>query len=153
MGDKEHHVHFSGGSGLTFNNIMIQPQRHGFLDAHLGFLQLHHRYHMEFSIPWNTCIHNENKTKPAAVIEDTGNPNCKIIDFTVEKDDLKLKVELLAYQEFLKEAVRVKCCESGAPLTVTLKARVLGKDKGTPVLKNGVRSIAIEADDDDDLSD
>jgi len=40
----EHHVHFSGGSGLgKDNNIMIQPQRHGHIDAHLGFLQLYHR--------------------------------------------------------------------------------------------------------------
>lgn len=45
MGDKEHHVHFSGASGLgKDNNIMIQPQRHGHIDVHLGFLQLHHRF-------------------------------------------------------------------------------------------------------------
>lgn len=43
----EHHVHFSGGSGLgKDNSIMIQPQRHGQIDAHLGFLQLYHRSHI-----------------------------------------------------------------------------------------------------------
>lgn len=44
--DLEHHVHFSGASGPGKDNkIVIQPQRHGQIDVHLGFLQLHHRLH------------------------------------------------------------------------------------------------------------
>ena len=46
----EHHVHFSGGSSLgKDNNIMVQPQRHGQIDAHLGFLQLYHRSDFSFT--------------------------------------------------------------------------------------------------------
>ncbi|XP_012062069.1 PREDICTED: uncharacterized protein LOC105625345, partial [Atta cephalotes] len=89
MGDKEHHVHFSGGSGFgKDNNIMIQPQRHGHIDAHLGFLQLYHRYHVEFSVPWNTCIHPDEKTVAPAVIAGSHNANCHIVDFAQEKDGL-----------------------------------------------------------------
>ncbi|KAK0183054.1 hypothetical protein PV327_001132 [Microctonus hyperodae] len=153
MGEKEHHVHFSGGSGLGFNNIMIQPQRHGHLDAQLGFLKRHHRYHIEFSIPWNGCIHNEGKSYVPAIIVNNLNHNCRVNDVTQEKDDLRLKVELLAYHEFLKELIQLKCCESGTPLNITLKARVLSKDKGTPLLRNGIRSIGIETNDDDDDDD
>ncbi|XP_034945037.1 uncharacterized protein [Chelonus insularis] len=152
MGEKEHHVHFSGGSGLGFNNIMIQPQRHGHLEAHLGFLQRHHRYHIEFSVPWNRCIHGDNKTEVPAIVVDNTNPNCRVNDVHQERDDLRIKLELLAYQEFLKERIQLKCCESGTSLNITLKARVLSKDKGTPVLRNGIRSIRVEADDEDDVS-
>ncbi|KAL0114707.1 hypothetical protein PUN28_011781 [Cardiocondyla obscurior] len=93
MGDKEHHVHFSGGSGLgKDNNIMIQPQRHGHIDVHLGFLQLYHRYHIEFSVPWNTCIHPEEKTAAPAVIAGHHNANCHIVDFAQDKDGLRYKI-------------------------------------------------------------
>ncbi|KAG8035306.1 hypothetical protein G9C98_006752 [Cotesia typhae] len=154
MGEKEHHVHFSGGSGLGFNNIMIQPQRHGHLDAHLGFLQRHHRYHIEFSVPWNKCIHVDGKSKVPAMIVDNSNLNCIVNEVSQEKDDLRIKLELLAYHEFLKEIIQLKCCESGTPLNITLKARVLSRDKGTPMLRNGIHSIGIEAseDDEDDVS-
>ncbi|KAF7381555.1 hypothetical protein HZH68_015332 [Vespula germanica] len=153
MGDKEHHVHFSGASGLgKDNNIMIQPQRHGHIDVHLGFLQLHHRYHVEFSLPWNMCVHGE-LLAPAVVVCNHHNPDCHIIDLMQEKDGLKLKIELLAYKErILKEEVQVMCCKSGTPLKILLNARVLGKDKGTPLLRNGIRSVAVEGIDKDEIS-
>ncbi|XP_015513896.1 adipose-secreted signaling protein [Neodiprion pinetum] len=155
MGEKEHHVHFGGGSGVgKDNNIMIYPQRHGHLDVHLGFLQLYHKYHVEFSVPWNLCIQDEGKTLAPAVIVDIPNTNCRVIDFAHDKDGLRLKVELLAYKEkLLKEEIQVMCCKSGNPLKILLNARVLGKGKGTPLLRNGVRSIGIEGDDDDEVSD
>jgi len=69
----EHHVHFSGGSGLRKDNdIMIQPQRHGHIDAHLGFLKLHHRLRiykkvrtcnvlLRFSRDWKSLFINVNE--------------------------------------------------------------------------------------------
>jgi len=137
----EHHVHFSGGSGLRKdNNIMIQPQRHGHIDAHLGFLKLHHRlrirlrvikriypfvptisrdwksmfastytkkytrivrlerwsirvclcrYHIEFSVPWSTCIHPEGGKVTPELIVGNYNANCRIIDLVQERDGLR----------------------------------------------------------------
>ncbi|GAB1867398.1 Adipose-secreted signaling protein [Camponotus japonicus] len=154
MADKEHHVHFSGGCGLgKDNNIMIQPQRHGHIDAHLGFLQLHHRYHIEFSVPWNTCIHPERKMVAPAIIAGNHNALCYIVLLAQEKDSLKLKIELLAYKEkILREEVEIICCPSGTPLKIVLNARVLAKDKGTPLLRNGIRSIGIEGVDEDEVS-
>ncbi|XP_043269458.1 uncharacterized protein [Venturia canescens] len=155
MGDKEHHVHFSGGSGMgKDNNIMIQPQRHGHIDAHLGFLQLHHRYHIEFSVPWNVCIHGEGQSMAPAVVVGNSNPNCSVIDFAQDKDGLRLKVDLLAYKEkIIKEEVQLMCCKSGSPLNILIHARVLGKDKGTPLLRNGIKSVAIVANEDDEDED
>lgn len=66
---------------------------------------------------------------------------------------IRLKVELLAYKEkILKEDIKVMCCPSGTPLKIVLNARVLAKDKGTPLLRNGIRSIAIEGVDEDEIS-
>ncbi|XP_003428159.1 UPF0687 protein C20orf27 homolog [Nasonia vitripennis] len=152
MGDKEHYVHFSSASGAGCNNIVVQPLRHGHLNVNLGFLQIHHRYHVEFTVPWNTCvIHPEGN--PAAPAMPTGEPNsnCRVIGFNQDRDDLRLKVELFVHTErFLKEEFQITCCEKGAPLTIYLNARIFGKDQGTPVLRNGIRSIGVEDDAEED---
>ena len=44
------------------------------------------------------------------------------------------------------------CCPSGTPLKIVLNARVLAKDKGTPLLRNGIRSIAVEGTSEDEMS-
>lgn len=63
-------------------------------------------------------------------------------------------IELLAYKEKkLKEEVEIMCCSLGTPLKIVLNARVLAKDKGTPVLRNGIHSIAVENANEDDVSD
>lgn len=35
-------------------------------------------------------------------------------------------------------------------MTIYLNARVFGKDQGTPILRNGIRSVAIEEEEEDD---
>jgi len=77
------------------------------------------------------------------------------IESAVETIDsfIRLKVELFAYKEkMLKEDVEVMCCPSGTPLKIVLNARVLAKDKGTPLLRNGIRSIAVEGIKEDEVS-
>lgn len=88
-----------------------------------------------------------------AIVKGPTNPNCHIIDLRQEKEGLKLKVELLADKEkILKEQVQVMCCMMGTPLSIQLNARVLGKDKGRPLLRNGIRSVRIERSDEDEVS-
>jgi hypothetical protein len=53
-------------------------------------------------------------------------------------------------ERFLKEEFQITCCEKGAPLTIYLKARIFGKEQGTPILRNGIRSVAIEQDVEED---
>ncbi|XP_071866074.1 adipose-secreted signaling protein isoform X2 [Bombus fervidus] len=131
---------------------MVQPQRHGQIDAHLGFLQLYHRYHVEFLIPWNLCTHKERKSSVPAIVTGTHNPNCHIVDLMSEKESLKLKIELLAYKEkILKEEVQILCCKSGSPLKIQLNSRVLGQDKGRPLLRNGIRSVGVEQSNEDEV--
>ncbi|KAL7300140.1 hypothetical protein TKK_0007142 [Trichogramma kaykai] len=148
MSDKDPYVHFSSASGAGCNNIVVQPLRHGHLNVSLGFLQINHRYHVEFTVPWNTCVlqpEGGSHTEPAMISGETTNSNCRVIDFTRERDDLRLKVELFAQTErFLKEKFQIKCCEGGSPLTIYMNARVFGKGQGTPVLRNGIRCVGVE---------
>uniref|UniRef100_A0ABD2XB81 Adipose-secreted signaling protein n=1 Tax=Trichogramma kaykai TaxID=54128 RepID=A0ABD2XB81_9HYME len=105
-------------------------------------------YHVEFTVPWNTCVlqpEGGSHTEPAMISGETTNSNCRVIDFTRERDDLRLKVELFAQTErFLKEKFQIKCCEGGSPLTIYMNARVFGKGQGTPVLRNGIRCVGVE---------
>lgn len=54
-------------------------------------LHIYFRYHIEFSVPWNICIHTEKQTAAPAVIAGNYNANCHIVDFTQEKDTLRYK--------------------------------------------------------------
>ncbi|KAJ8684300.1 hypothetical protein QAD02_020092 [Eretmocerus hayati] len=135
----EHYVHFSSASGAGCNNIVVEPLRHAHLKVHLGFLQIYHRYHVEFTVPWNTCV-NQTESRPAEPAKSIAvpNSNCQIINLTQDRNDiLRLKVELLAKnQGLLKEELQIKCCDSGQPLTIHLSARIFGKDQGTPILRS-----------------
>lgn len=65
----------------------------------------------------------------------------------------RLKIELLAYKEkILKEEVQILCCKSGSPLKIQLNSRVLGQDKGRPLLRNGIRSVGVEQSNEDEVS-
>lgn len=50
---------------------------------------LYFRYHIEFSIPWNKCIHLEKKPVAPAMITEKYNANCHIIDTVQDKDGLR----------------------------------------------------------------
>jgi len=56
------------------------------------YVYMYFRYHIEFSVPWNTCIHPEEKTVAPAVIAGNHNANCHIVDFAQEKDSLRYKI-------------------------------------------------------------
>lgn len=63
--------------------------------------------------------------------------------------------QLFAYKEkLLHEKVCLLCGEKKAnSLTFVFHARVLGNGKGTPFLKDGIKCIGLEPDEDDDSSD
>jgi hypothetical protein len=74
------------------------------------------------------------------------------------KNDLikyKISVELFAHKEkLLKEQICLHSSQNPSQtLTLVFHSRVLGKGKGTPFLKNGIKCIGIEMDEDEDNSD
>lgn len=61
-------------------------------------MYIYYRYHIEFSVPWNTCVHPERKVVAAAIIAENHNPNCYIVDLAQEKDGLKYKIYTFFYK-------------------------------------------------------
>lgn len=55
-------------------------------------MYIYFRYHIEFSVPWNTCIHPEKKLTAPAIIAENHNANCHIVDLTQDKDGLRYKI-------------------------------------------------------------
>lgn len=53
---------------------------------------IYFRYHIEFSVPWNICIHPERKLVAPAIIVENHNANCHIVDLAQEKDGLRYKI-------------------------------------------------------------
>jgi len=64
----------------------------------------------------------------------------------------QISVELFAHKEkLLKERIHLHSSHNvSQTLDIVFHARVLGKGKGTPLLKNGIKCIGIELDEDED---
>lgn len=157
MSEKEQHrVHF-GEDADSFgkdNEIVIQKRDDGQLTAHLGFLQVGHRYELRLTLPksqYEMCGATELKE---SVSQKVPNVNCRLLAVSSDKKDIILKLELFAYKEkLLKEELRLERCDTKSLLTLVVLARVLGRGKGTPLLRNGIRCIGVELDDESEASD
>ncbi|XP_069686174.1 adipose-secreted signaling protein [Periplaneta americana] len=157
MSEKEHHrVHF-GEEADTFgkdNEIVVQKPDDGKYTAHLGFLQVGHRYSILVTLPKNLCQISESpEWREANKSQNVPNVNCKFLSVSKGDTGVILKLELFAYKEkLLKEELCLECSDSTL-LTLTLMARVLGRGKGTPLLRNGIKCIGVELEDESEASD
>ncbi|XP_035902158.1 UPF0687 protein C20orf27 homolog [Anopheles stephensi] len=170
MVDSPHHVHFDQAvinDGLHDNSIIYQVAPDGTsLTVHLGFLQINHRYRIELTVPAQ-AIKDAGFTvdgNSAFVAQDVAVPNvhCRLLEFPSRTVDVKgvdhfaVTIEFFAHKEkLLKE--RLHLCgkeDSERRLELILVARVLGKGKGTPMLRNGIHCIGVEkTDEESEMSD
>ncbi|XP_053695928.1 UPF0687 protein C20orf27 homolog [Sabethes cyaneus] len=166
----DHHVHFDAtviNDELHDNTIIYKVSPGGdSIMVHLGFLQIKHRYRIELKIPayilQEKNLEVETNTNPK--VDDCKHPNinCRMLEFSTEaipdKDGKKyydVKVELFAHKEkLLREMILVDGSEnSSLKFKLMLVARVLGRGKGTPMLRDGIHLIGVENDEDSELSD
>ncbi|XP_059621587.1 adipose-secreted signaling protein [Phlebotomus argentipes] len=156
-----HHVHFDGSIKENLeadNSIGYQKSGEDAVTVHLGFLQINHRYLLELQLPTNVLpaflsgeritIARDERTIP--------NVNCKFIEFSGKmKGHFDLKIEFMAHKEKLlrEELHLVNVQNTDEKLKLVLSARVLGRGKGTPMLRNGVHCVGIEADEESEASD
>ena len=135
--DASLHVHFpdddeeSGDRVDDKKSIRVQPSGADRALVHLGFMQVHHRYSVEFALPRDLLPAGEHVSQ-----EETEPPclNCRLID---ANDDLggegvKVKVEFSAVKAKLQKETIVLVAndangEVAKRLTLVLQARVLGK--------------------------
>lgn len=137
--------------------IQVQISNELVVNIHLGFLQVNYKYEIKFSFESSEWIENEFDLNSSC----TNDSHAQIIEIrsNAKDDDDKTVFEhqvtahLFAFKEkFLKQTVSLLPLNqtSNKVLTLIFNARVLGKDKGTPLLKNGVQSIGYCPDEDDD---
>uniref|UniRef100_A0A1B6M325 Adipose-secreted signaling protein n=1 Tax=Graphocephala atropunctata TaxID=36148 RepID=A0A1B6M325_9HEMI len=146
-----HKVHFEVDRDLVGKDNEITVQKKGDkIDVHLGFLQVNHRYKINFSIPKSLC---ESKADDPVTLLGIDNPHLQVISATTSQDLIDLHLELYAHKEKLMvEEFGFCLSDLTNPITVVLVARVLGKGKGTPLLKNEIHVIHAPPDVDSDSS-
>uniref|UniRef100_A0A1L8DDR1 Adipose-secreted signaling protein n=1 Tax=Nyssomyia neivai TaxID=330878 RepID=A0A1L8DDR1_9DIPT len=157
-----HHVHFDESAIRENlegdNSIVYQKNGEESIMIHLGFLQINHRYLLELQLPVNVspaflfgeriAIARDERTLP--------NVNCKFIEFTGKLNDhYNIQVEFFAHKEKLlrEELHLVNIHNFEDKVKLVLSARVLGRGKGTPMLRNGIHCIGVEADEESEGSD
>ncbi|XP_067643708.1 uncharacterized protein [Eurosta solidaginis] len=157
----DHHVRFDTANLKDDfeSDSCVTYQRSGdTIIISLGFLQINHRYLIDLKFPL-TLFENIG-TKPGGqfVPDITTVPNlhCRITEFSGLKHDdehdfYEMKIEFFAYKEkLLREVLHiVNSNNSKEVLKLIMVARVLGKGKGTPMLRSGIHCIGVEKDDDE----
>lgn len=157
----DHHVHFDPKSIKDDfeedNTIVYQKSTIGnSITIHLGFLQIDHRYKIELKLPKVLISNDEfNLTTDDSVVP---NINCKLTEFLGKQSDkneyYEMNIEFLAHKEkLLKEELNLKNAQTEDKFKFIFYARVLGRGKGTPMLKKGIHLIGVEADPEDTDSD
>lgn len=166
----EHHVHFDQTTlkeeDFLSDNSCVTYQLVGdnIIDVHLGFLQHEHRYLIELHLPANLF-----KCLPNAVINlvadnnFAANAHCRLADRVTElhkhpekpvdaenatpapakQKFFVIKVEYFVHKEHQtrEELKMVNANNSVELLKLIVTARVLGRGKGTPMLRNGIHCI------------
>lgn len=160
------------------NCVTYQQAGDNIVVVHLGFLQINHRYLIELSLP--SDLFKCNTSVPINLVADNSSVpslHCKLADkislIDVETNGAAandnghvshgnekptkhyvIKVEYFAYREkLLREELKlINANNSVELLKLVVTARVLGKGKGTPMLRNGIHCIGAEPDDESEMS-
>lgn len=143
------------------------------VDVHLGFLQHEHRYLIELHLPANLFKCQPNSAiNLVADSNSAANQHCRLADQITELNKQRenvgenaqsqttpnasnetffvIKVEYIAHKEHqLREELRLMNANNTIELLkLIVTARILGKGKGTPMLRNGIHCLGYEGEPD-----
>jgi len=141
-----HKVHFpeDGDKFSDTSAITVQQLDANKYAVHLGFLKLQHRYEVRFGVA----------RLLSDIIQNPPHLFARLVEVVPSPVDTELKIEFFAHKEkLLKEVIVVEDVNTNEAITFVLNARVLGKGKGTPSLKTGIRCIGCEVEDESEASD
>lgn len=135
------------------SNPTIQNGPNGRIHVHLGFLQVKHRYKIVLNLPVEVVAaytHGNHKLVLKADENAVPNVNCKLLSFKGKHTEQSLfyeaEFEFFAHKEkLLKEEVKLITSDEKT-VKIMFHARVLGRGKGTPMLKDGIHLMNIEDD-------
>lgn len=151
----------------TENSVTYQKTGDHTIIVHLGFLQVHHRYHIDLKLPAAWFKSSAEPLLVPASEEDT-NVHCSLVDFHYSEEKIpasestentttamttkpyyNIQVEYFAHDDkLLKEGLKLVNAKNQEEIVkLIITARVLGKGKGTPMLRNGIHCIGSEEKD------
>ncbi|KAK7110694.1 adipose-secreted signaling protein-like isoform X2 [Littorina saxatilis] len=142
--ENDGHVHFKAEDVSTHESeIVVVPVKEGVLEVHLGFLKIHHIYSITFplthtlgtNVTFDPLDSLRVKVKETKQIE---NGNKMVVEFHAHKEKL------------MKEKITLRSATTDEVVFLIFHARVLGKHKGTPSLRNGIHCVRIEPDEEDE---
>jgi len=138
----------SGSSGrVHFPDNQVTPEHAGEIvvqlspdqmhaDAHLGFLQEGRRYGVNLHVP--RCL-GDNVTVARA----NAHLQLKEVRSNPDKNGHEFVLELEAYHDkLINEEIAVS--STSGEFVLSVSARVLGRGKGTPMLKRGIRCVGVD---------
>ncbi|BFY97310.1 hypothetical protein BsWGS_00350 [Bradybaena similaris] len=149
-----HHAHFvepqkTDDLNAHDSKILVEPLGDDSINVRLGFLQIRHIYEVHFVI--------EDDLGEDVTYDPLENLHAKI-ESAYPTDDGKGHEIILRFnaakEKIMQEVVTVKRKDdSSKKIVLVLHARVLGKGKGTPSLKQGIHCVRVDRDDETDDSD
>jgi len=140
----EPHVHFTAADG---EDVLPPPHQVDVVASgdviaiHAGFLKALHQYRITCRVP--VACHDWQPAEVPA-LHWRVQASRQIDDATTE-----LTLQVVAHKEKLlrEKLVLKKADASGDSVTLELNARILGKDTGTPFLRDGVHLVGVVKDD------
>ena len=145
MGEEAHHVHFDEASdGIKNNDIVIKLKGAKKIEIQLGFLQIHHVYEVSFVMSRSVFVADvagyEQEDEPVP------NINCRLAGIEQEDDNVRMVIKFKAVKEKLVREKIVVTNGENDKVCLEFVARVLGKGKGTPMLRSGIKCVEVQQD-------
>ncbi|XP_053406774.1 UPF0687 protein C20orf27 homolog [Mercenaria mercenaria] len=145
----EHKVHFEAVEVQAHDSDIGLKYTDSRIDVHLGFLQINRHYEVTFTV--------QDDLGNDLIFDPLQNLHAKITSYEPTEDGCGhiLELEFHAHREkLLQERITIKSDTSADKYRdIVLHARVLGKGKGTPSLRNGIKCLQVDDDNDSDVTD
>lgn len=133
-GYHQHKVRFIQNEESNAITVDKQLEPENSFLVHLGFLKINHHYKIEFSIPKSQFLSAQALQSNLTKVNNS--PHCQLVHLVENPLETKFYVELYAHTECaLTEKI------SSPHIELTFVAQVLGENKGTPLLKDGIHII------------
>ncbi|CAG0889199.1 unnamed protein product [Darwinula stevensoni] len=145
--EEEHHVQFNDDAFHTDDLKIIKSTASKFV-LHIGFLKLQHRYEMKFEFP---------DLELSEQLEQDPSQYARLLSVQKKPDNsAEMIFEYFAHKEGLNRdaiCLRDPSHPDIGAIHIEFHSRVLSHKKGTPMLKNGIRCIANEREEESEASD
>lgn len=122
--------------------VKVLQEEDGIILVKVGFLKIMHKYEIAFVLPTLKKLGSEIYAMPIP------NLNLKVTDITPVSEGHSVKCEYVACKEGVQreEMMMTSKTDDRLCMKVIVKARVLDKHHGTPMLLDGVKCIGSDRD-------